>query len=77
MVRFTGVFEPLRDAAFFAKATVHPELRTVYWPNAADLDSEVLYARVTGKKIYRLHPCAPLANPAVPRPRFQGRGREP
>jgi hypothetical protein len=51
LVPFTGVFEPLRDAAFFAQAKVHPELGTVCWPNDADLDSDVLYAHVTGDPI--------------------------
>jgi len=51
MVQFTGVFEPLGDRAFFAQATVHPELGTVCWPNNADLDSDVLYAKVTGRPI--------------------------
>lgn len=48
MVQFTGLFEPLRDPAFFAQAKVNTELGTVCWPNDADLDSDVLYARVTG-----------------------------
>ncbi len=48
MVQFTGVFEPLRDPALFGQVKVHPELGTVCWPNDADLDSDVLYARVTG-----------------------------
>jgi hypothetical protein len=51
MIQFSGVFEPLRDPAFFAQAKVHPELGTIYWPNDADLDSEVLYAKVTGTPI--------------------------
>jgi Protein of unknown function (DUF2442) len=51
MVKFTGVFEPLRDPAFFAQARVNTELGTVCWPNDADLDSDVLYAKVTGQLI--------------------------
>lgn len=51
MIQRTGVFEPLRDRATFAQVQVHPELGTVCWPNAADLDSDVLYAKVTGKPI--------------------------
>ena len=51
MVSFTGVFEPLRDEAFFAQVAVHPELGTVRWPNDADLDSEVLYAKITGQPV--------------------------
>ena len=48
LVTFTDVFEPLSDPAFFAKVTVDPELGTVSWPNNADLDSDVLYAKVAG-----------------------------
>ena len=48
LVEFTGVFERLGDPEFFAKASVHPELGTVFWPNNADLDSDVLYAKVAG-----------------------------
>lgn len=36
------VFRPLRDTALFAQARVHPELRTVVWPNGADLAPEFL-----------------------------------
>ena len=46
-----GVFEPLKDAAFFAQVRVDPELGTVTWPNGADLDPDVLYAQVTGRPI--------------------------
>ena len=48
LVEFTGVFERLGDPEFFAKASVHPELGTVFWPNNADLDTDVLYAKVAG-----------------------------
>ena len=51
MVEFTGVFEPLREPEFFAKATVNTDLGTVCWPNNADLDSDVLYAKVVGVSI--------------------------
>lgn len=47
-IRFEGVFEPLRDPAFFAEVRVDPELGTVVWPNGADLDPMVLYAAITG-----------------------------
>ncbi len=36
------VFEPLRDVATFAQARVDPEIRTVAWPNGADLAPEFL-----------------------------------
>ena len=38
-----GMFEPLKDVTFFAQAVVHPELKTVTWPNGADLAPEFLY----------------------------------
>jgi hypothetical protein len=36
------VFEPLRDKALFAQVRVHPDLRTITWPNGADLAPEFL-----------------------------------
>lgn len=50
-IRFEGIFAPLRDPEEFAKVRVHEELKTVVWPNGADLDPDVLYAQVTGKPI--------------------------
>ena len=47
LVQFMGVFEPLADPKFFAQVKVNPEIGTVYWPNGADLDSDVLYSKVT------------------------------
>ncbi|MBM4125844.1 MAG: DUF2442 domain-containing protein [Nitrospira sp.] len=51
IMRFEGVFASLQDPARFRELRVHPELGTIYWPNGADLDPAVLYARVTGKPI--------------------------
>lgn len=51
MVQFTGVFEPLHDPAFFVQVKVNAELGTIYWPNDADLDTDVLYAKITGVPI--------------------------
>jgi hypothetical protein len=48
---FRGVFGPLRDPAYFAQVRVDPELGTVSWPNGADLDPDVLYARLTGTAV--------------------------
>ena len=50
-LKFSGVFEPLKDPVYFAKVRVDPELGTVTWPNGADLDPDVLYSRLTGKPI--------------------------
>jgi Protein of unknown function (DUF2442) len=51
LVQFIGVFEPLQDASFFEQVKVNRELGTVSWPNDADFDSDVLYAKVTGRAI--------------------------
>jgi hypothetical protein len=51
MIRFEGVFEPLRDQSEFAKLRVDAEMGTIVWPNGADLDPDVLYAAVSGKPI--------------------------
>lgn len=50
VVTMSGVFEPLREFAYFRQVHVHPELKVVRWPNGADLDSEVLYAKVSASR---------------------------
>jgi hypothetical protein len=45
---WSGVLEPLRDAAFFAQVFVDRESGTLAWPGEIDLDPDVLYSRVTG-----------------------------
>jgi hypothetical protein len=40
------VFEALRGPALFSQVRVHPEFRTLCWPNGADLAPEFLYERV-------------------------------
>ena len=51
LIRFTGVFEALKDETFFAKVADNPEWGTIFWPNGADLDPDVLYSKVTGEEI--------------------------
>ena len=48
--RWTGVLEPLNDAAYFAKVTVDPAAGTITWPNGIDLAPEPLYEQA------RAHP---------------------
>lgn len=48
---FQDVFETLKNLAYFALVRVDPNSGTVTWPNGADLDPDVLYARVTGTPI--------------------------
>ena len=38
------VFEPLKDSEYFKTFKLHPELRTVVWPNGADFAPEFLRA---------------------------------
>ncbi len=45
---FDGVFEPLRDQAYFRQVRADPESGTICWPNGADLDPDVLDSRVSG-----------------------------
>jgi Protein of unknown function (DUF2442) len=39
-----GVFEPLKDAAEFARVEVDPEAGTITWPGGLDMAPEPLYA---------------------------------
>lgn len=51
LIRFEGIFAPLRDPHFFERVRINPELGVIYWPNGADLDPDVLYSRVSGTPI--------------------------
>jgi hypothetical protein len=51
LIQFEGIFAPLQDRTEFLKVFVDPELGTICWPNGADLDPDVLYAKVTGETI--------------------------
>ena len=51
VMKFEGVFTPLKNLDRFRELGVHPDLGTIYWPNGADLDPAVLYARVNGTPI--------------------------
>jgi uncharacterized protein DUF2442 len=42
-----GVFEPLRDPAYFATVQLDPELGTISWPNGADVAPETLHLWVS------------------------------
>lgn len=51
IIKFTGVFAPLKERGYFVKVGVNPELGTICWPNQADLDPDVLYSIVTGEPL--------------------------
>lgn len=48
IIEFRGIFENLRDHDEFTKVYVNPELGSICWPNGADLDPDVLYAKICG-----------------------------
>jgi hypothetical protein len=58
LVPFDGVFAPLRSEAEFARVFVNRELGSVSWPCGADLDTQVLYARVDGGRRDKHAPAA-------------------
>ena len=51
LIEFAGIFAPLKDRAYFVQVAVNPDMGTICWPNGADIDPDVLYARVSGKPI--------------------------
>jgi hypothetical protein len=48
---FIGMFEKLRDPAFFERVHVGRSNKTVTWLGQFDLDPVMLYHRATGKSI--------------------------
>ncbi len=54
MLSFCGVFTGLKNREEFVKVYADPETGTIAWPNGADIDPVVLYARVTGQDISEL-----------------------
>lgn len=46
LLEFGGVFEPLRDHAYFRELTINNGGNTIAWPNEADIAPETLYDHV-------------------------------
>lgn len=44
LLDFGGVFEPLRDVAYFRRLRADGEAGTIVWPNEADIAPETLYS---------------------------------
>ncbi len=40
------IMEPLKDVGFFRQFRIHPEFRTLVWPNGADFSPEFLHENV-------------------------------
>jgi hypothetical protein len=51
MIEFKGILAPLSDEKEFSKVRLHAELGTIVWPNGADLDPDVLHAKISGKQL--------------------------
>ena len=51
VIPFDGVFASLRNRTYFGQVKVETDFGTVYWPNGADLDPDVLYSVVTGSPV--------------------------
>ena len=39
------LFEPLKALELFSRFSIHPEFRTLCWPNGADIAPEYLYEK--------------------------------
>jgi hypothetical protein len=48
-----GVFEPLRDPAYFARVQVDAEGGTIAWPNGVDMAPETLYDKAREDPVTR------------------------
>ena len=47
------VFEPLRNLDYFTRFEVHPELRTLVWPDGADFAPEFLRSSLRSRQASR------------------------
>jgi hypothetical protein len=46
LLKYGGVFEPLRDVGFFRELAIDEGGNTIEWPNKADIAPETLYDHV-------------------------------
>ena len=50
---WNGVFEPLRDPAYFAQVLVDSQAGTISWPDGLDMAPEPLYAEASSNPVRR------------------------
>ena len=77
VLKFRGVVAALRDPSYFAQAFIHPEAGVVTWPNGADVDTLLLYSKVTGVSIRSLFAAdsGSASRRLTPKPRASSRRR--
>lgn len=63
LISFEGIFAPLKDRQFFKTVALAGEVGTICWSSGADLDPNVLYAKVTHQEIPDFH--ATLSNSKI------------
>ncbi|MCZ8357850.1 MAG: DUF2442 domain-containing protein [Microcystis sp. LE19-388.1G] len=51
IIKFVGIFQPLKDLNFFKTVKINPDWGTIYWENGADLDPDVLYSLITNQSL--------------------------
>lgn len=51
VIKFEGIFSPLKDLEYFRTVKINPDWGTIYWDNGADLDPDVLYSIITHQSI--------------------------
>jgi len=52
LTRFEGYyFSPLKDPDYFNQVSINDELGTLHWPNDAEIDPYILYAKATGEPL--------------------------
>ena len=51
ITNFTGIFAPLKDKDFFSQVQVNSDWGTIFWPNGADLDPDLLYSEISGQPL--------------------------
>jgi hypothetical protein len=49
-VSFDGVFKSMKDLEFFKRVRINKTWGTIEWPGKIDLDPEVLYEEIVGRR---------------------------